>query len=57
MGKHIWIYEVASLIPNGAIVSISSLIGLGCPDEILKAIVDRFDASGHPLDLTTFSPH
>ena len=56
MSKHITLAEAASLIPDGAIVSVSSSSGLGCPDLMLKAIGERFDATGHPRDLTTLHP-
>ena len=56
MSKHITPAEAASLIPDGAIVSVSSSSGLGCPDLMLKAIGERFEATGHPRDLTTLHP-
>ena len=56
MNKHITPAEAASLIPDGATVSVSSSSGLGCPDLMLKAIGERFDATGHPRDLTTLHP-
>ncbi|WFU08370.1 acyl CoA:acetate/3-ketoacid CoA transferase [Rhizobium sp. CB3090] len=56
MNKHITPAEAAALIPDGAIVSVSSSSGLGCPDLMLKAIGERFDATGHPRDLTTLHP-
>jgi propionate CoA-transferase len=56
MGKHISLAEAAALIPDGAIVSVSSSSGLGCPDLMLKAIGDRFDATGHPKNITTLHP-
>src|SRR5688572_6323925 len=55
-GKHISLAEAAGLIPDGAIVSVSSSSGLGCPDLVLKAIGDRFEATGQPRDLTTLHP-
>ena len=56
MKKHITPAQAADLIPDGAIVSVSSSSGLGCPDLMLKAIGDRFDATGHPKDITTLHP-
>ncbi|MBS3651081.1 acyl CoA:acetate/3-ketoacid CoA transferase [Pseudaminobacter sp. 19-2017] len=56
MSKVISPAEAAALIPDGAIVSVSSSSGLGCPDLMLKAIGERFDATGHPRDLTTLHP-
>ena len=56
MTKLISAAEAASLIPDGAIVSVSSSSGLGCPDAVLAAIGARFEAEGHPKDLTTLHP-
>ena len=56
MNKHITPEEAANLIPDEAIVSVSSSSGLGCPDLMLKAIGARFDATGHPRNLTTLHP-
>lgn len=56
MSKHITPAEAAALIPDGAIVSVSSSSGLGCPDLMLKAIGERFDTTGHPRDITTLHP-
>src|SRR5450631_546500 len=46
----------AELIPDGAIVTVSSSSGLGCPDAVLAAIGARFDMQGHPRHLTTLHP-
>src|ERR671928_1645508 len=48
--------EAAALIPDGAVVTVSSSSGLGCPDAVLAAIGARFDAEGHPRNLTTLHP-
>ncbi len=56
MNKHITALEAAKLIPDGAIVSVSSSSGLGCPDLVLKAIGECFEATGHPQHITTLHP-
>ena len=56
MSKHITPAEAAALIPDNAVVSVSSSSGLGCPDLMLKAIGARFDESGHPQNITTLHP-
>lgn len=48
--------EAARLIGDGAVVSVSSSSGLGCPDAVLAAIGERFEADGHPRDITTLHP-
>ncbi|PDT83511.1 acyl CoA:acetate/3-ketoacid CoA transferase [Sinorhizobium sp. BJ1] len=56
ISKHISPAQAAALIPDGAVVSVSSSSGLGCPDLMLKAIGERFEATGHPRELTTLHP-
>ena len=48
--------DAAARIPDGAVVTVSSSSALGCPDLVLAAIGARFDAVGHPRDLTTLHP-
>jgi len=48
--------EAAALIPDEAIVTVSSSSGLGCPDAVLAAIGRRFEKSGHPTALTSLHP-
>ena len=54
--KVVSLAEAAALIPNGATVTVSSSSGLGCPDAMLRAIGERFAATGEPRDLTTIHP-
>ncbi|HWD12025.1 MAG TPA: acyl CoA:acetate/3-ketoacid CoA transferase [Pseudochrobactrum sp.] len=56
MSKHVTPAQAAALIPDNAVVSVSSSSGLGCPDLMLKAIGEHFDATGHPCNLTTLHP-
>ena len=46
----------ARLIPDGAVVSISSSSGLNTPERMLAAIGERFDREARPRDLTTLHP-
>lgn len=48
--------EAAALVPDGAVVSVSSSSGLGCPDTVLRALGERFGATGAPRGLTTLHP-
>ena len=48
--------EAAGIIADGAIVTVSSSSGLGCPDTVLEAIGAHFAETGHPRDLTTLHP-
>ena len=56
MNKRLTPAEAAQLIPDEAVVSVSSSSGLGCPDLLLKAIGERFAATGRPRNLTTLHP-
>lgn len=56
MNKRISPAQAAALIPDGAVVTVSSASGLGCPDLMLKAIGEHFAATGHPRNLTTLHP-
>ena len=47
---------VAELIPDHAVISVSSSSGLGCPDATLKAIGERFDRAAKPRGITTIHP-
>jgi propionate CoA-transferase len=48
--------EAAARVPDGAIVTVSSSSGLGCPDAVLAALGRRFDETGVPRNLTTLHP-
>jgi acyl CoA:acetate/3-ketoacid CoA transferase len=48
--------EAARLIPDGAVLTVSSSSALGCPEVMLAAIGARFDAEGHPRRLTSLHP-
>jgi acyl CoA:acetate/3-ketoacid CoA transferase len=48
--------QAVRLIPDGAVVTVSSSSGLGCPDATLAALGARFEAEGHPRNLTTLHP-
>lgn len=56
MSKIVSAAEAVSRIADGATVTVSSSSALGCPDAVLKALGERFDAEGHPRDLTTLHP-
>jgi len=56
MKKVISAAQAAALVRDGEILSISSASGLGCPDKVLAAIGERFDAEGAPRNLTALSP-
>ncbi|HEX6869068.1 MAG TPA: CoA-transferase [Candidatus Limnocylindrales bacterium] len=48
--------EAVELIPSGATVSVSSSSGLGCPDAVLRALGERFAATGEAGSLTMLHP-
>lgn len=55
-GKVVSAAAAAARIADGAVVTVSSSSGLGCPDAVLAAIGARFEAEGHPRGLTTLHP-
>ena len=48
--------DAARLIPDGAVVAISSSSGLNTPDRMMRAIGERFAREGRPRALTTLHP-
>jgi propionate CoA-transferase len=56
VSKRLSAEEAASLIPDNAIVTVSSSSGLGCPDAMLAAIGQRFRETGQPKNITTVHP-
>ncbi len=48
--------EAARLVTDGATVAVNSSSGLLCPDEVLKALGERFLTEGAPRGLTTIHP-
>lgn len=48
--------EAARLVADGATVAVNSSSGLLCPDDVLKALGERFLAEGAPRGLTTIHP-
>ena len=54
--KIIPIEEIGALIADGAVVTVSSSSGLGCPDAALRAIGKHFLEKGRPRELTTLHP-
>jgi propionate CoA-transferase len=56
MSKIVSVSEAATRIPDSAVVTVSSSSALGCPDRMLAAIGARFDAEGHPRNLTMLHP-
>ncbi|WP_163265731.1 acyl CoA:acetate/3-ketoacid CoA transferase [Chelativorans alearense] len=56
MKKEVTAAHAAEMIRDGAVVSVSSSSGLGCPDAVLAAIGARFEREGHPRAITTLHP-
>ena len=48
--------DAVALIPDNAVVAINSSSGLCCPDLVLQALGERFEAEGSPKNLTTIHP-
>ena len=56
MSKVVSASDAVTRIEDGQVVSVSSSSGLGCPDLVLQALGERFDATGEPRNLTTLHP-
>ena len=56
MSKVVSASDAAARIEDGAVVTVSSSSSLGCPDLVLKAIGARFEAEGHPRNITSLHP-
>lgn len=56
MSKLVAPAEAVSRIHDGAVVTVSSSSALGCPDLVLAALGRRFEAEGHPRNLTMLHP-
>ncbi len=54
--KQVSAADAAARIGDGAVVTVSSSSGLCCPDLVLAAIGERFEAEGHPRNITTLHP-
>jgi propionate CoA-transferase len=54
--KVIPLTQLGELIPDQAVVTVSSSSGLGCPDAALKAIGEHFATTGRPREITTIHP-
>ncbi|MDH5287168.1 MAG: acyl CoA:acetate/3-ketoacid CoA transferase [Betaproteobacteria bacterium] len=48
--------RAVALVPDGAVVAVSSSSGLNTPDSTLKALGDRFRTTGHPRGITLVMP-
>jgi propionate CoA-transferase len=54
--KVITFEQIGHLIPDEAVMTVSSSSGLGCPDATLRAIGEHFARYGSPRNLTTLHP-
>lgn len=48
--------DAVARIPDDAVVTVSSSSSLGCPDGVLSALGARFEAEGHPRNITSLHP-
>jgi acyl CoA:acetate/3-ketoacid CoA transferase len=55
-GKVVSFEQAARLVPDGAVVSVSSSSGLNTPDRMLAALGQRFEREGRPRGLTLLLP-
>ena len=55
-GKVVSFEHAARLVPDGAVVSVSSSSGLNTPDRMLAALGQRFEKEGRPRGVTLLLP-
>ena len=56
MPKIVSAADAVKAIADNAVVAVNSSSGLCCPDAVLQALGERFDAEGHPRNITTLHP-
>ena len=56
MSKVMTAAAAVALIPDNAVLAVNSSSGLCCPDAVLAAIGERFEAEGAPRNLTSIHP-
>ena len=56
MSKVMSAAEAAAQTPDNAMIAVNSSSGLCCPDAVLEAIGQRFEAEGAPRNLTSVHP-
>jgi propionate CoA-transferase len=56
MSKVMSAQAAVRMVPDGAMLAINSSSGLCCPDAVLAALGERFEAEAAPKDLTVISP-
>jgi propionate CoA-transferase len=56
MSKILSATEAVKRIADGATVAVNASSGLNCPDDVLKALGERFRRERHPLNLTMLHP-
>ena len=56
MGKQMTAAKAVAMIGDNAVVAVNSSSGLCCPDAVLEALGQRFDATASPRNLTTIHP-
>ncbi|MCR9088853.1 MAG: acyl CoA:acetate/3-ketoacid CoA transferase [Rhodobacteraceae bacterium] len=56
MTKQCSAQDAVACIPDGAVMAVNSSSGLCCPDAVLEALGQRFEATGAPRDLTSIHP-
>ncbi|MCG6884875.1 MAG: acyl CoA:acetate/3-ketoacid CoA transferase [Silicimonas sp.] len=56
MSKVISAAEAVAKIADGEMLAVNSSSGLCCPDAVLAALGERFEATGSPKDLTSIHP-
>ena len=52
MEKRITAAQAAALVKDGCTLATTGFNGFGCPEDLMMALAEQYDQTGHPLDLT-----
>ena len=51
MSKQITATQAVGLVRDGCTLTTTGFNGFGCPEDLIMSLAERYDKTGHPLDL------
>ena len=51
MSKQITAEQAVEMVRDGCTLTTTGFNGFGCPEDLIMSLADRYDRTGHPLDL------
>ena len=52
MEKRLTAAQAAALVKDGCTLVTTGFNGFGCPEDLMMALAEHYDKTGHPRDLT-----